>query len=172
MPRGARMALSHVGKREGSGGGGGGGRGLRRARHLVWCIGERAACKRSPKHNPAGAGSGPMEAGPATAAVGSRHSRGFLWELDIFFEGPLQGTDQQPPTATNRQPPAATNRPPPTTANRHQPPITNHQPPPTTTNRQSPTANRQAPPTMAEHMSHTRSFCKTAVQEHFCSFSS
>ena len=42
----------------------------------------------------------------------------------------------------------------PPTANRHQPP---------TADRQSlPTANRQSPPTMVEHMSHTRSFCKTA----------
>ena len=61
---------------------------------------------------------------------------------------------------------AETNRQPPTTTKCHQPPITNHQPPPTAS-RQPPTANRQSPPTMVEHMSYIRSFCKTAVQEHF-----
>ena len=44
---------------------------------------------------------------------------------------------------------------PPTAANRHQLPTA--------------TANRQSPPTMVEHMSHTRSFCKTAVSELFFS---
>ena len=47
-----------------------------------------------------------------------------------------------PPTATNRQLPT-------TSANRHQPPTA------------------KSPPTMVEHMSYTRSFYKTAVQEHF-----
>ena len=47
------------------------------------------------------------------------------------------------------------------------PPTANHQSPPAATNRQSPTANRQSPPPMVEHMSYTRSFCKTAVQEHY-----
>ena len=110
--------------------------------------------------------------------------------LEIFFfkdhpKGPLQGTTNrhQPPTATNRQLPTAANRQRRRTANRqplltatnHQSPTTNRrQPPPTVTNRQSPTANRhppptanhQSPPTMVEDMSYTRSFCKTAVQEH------
>ena len=90
-----------------------------------------------------------------------------------FFSLRTAPKDRQPPTANrlrrptaNRQPlPTDTNRQPPT-ANRHQPPITNQQPP-TTNRHQSPTANRQPPSTMVEHMSYTRSFCKTAVQEHF-----
>ena len=52
---------------------------------------------------------------------------------------------------TNRQPPTASNRQPPPTANR--------QPPPT--------PNLQSPPAMVEHMSYPRSFCNTAVLEHF-----
>ena len=88
-----------------------------------------------------------------------------------FGQGPFLRTapkDHQPPPTASCQPPAATNRQPAPTANRHQPPITNHQPPPTTTNRhQPPVANRQSPPPMVEHMSYTRSFYKTAVQEHF-----
>ena len=47
---------------------------------------------------------------------------------------------------------------------------TNRHQPPTATNRQLPTANRQSPPTMAEHMSYTRSFYKTAVSERFFLF--
>ena len=122
--------------------------------------------------------------------------RGVLKGLEFFFgQGPPLGTaprDHQPPTTNRRQPPTATNRQPPTAANRqrrptadrqplptainHQSPTTNRrQLPPTATNRQSPTANRQSPPTayhqspptMVEHMSYTRSFCKTAVQEQF-----
>ena len=89
--------------------------------------------------------------------------------------------DHQPPTTNCHQPPpTATNRQLPTAANRqrrptYQPTTANHQPP--TTNHQSPTANRPPPiatncqPLMAtnhhEHMSYTRSLCKTAVPEHF-----
>ena len=113
-------------------------------------------------------------------------TRGVLCELDFFFKGPALRTaprDHQLPT-TNRQPRPTPNHQPPPTASRDQPPTANHrsptanrrQPPPTATNRQSPTANRQppptanrqSPPTMAEHLSHTRLFCKTAVQELFC----
>ena len=106
------------------------------------------------------------------SALGAALVHGGPQRTSFFFikdrpQGPPQGTTNRQPPTTSRQPPAATNRQPPTTAKRHQPPITNRrQPPPTTTNRQSPTANRQSPPTIVKHMSYTRSFCKTAVQEH------
>ena len=96
---------------------------------------------------------------------------------DFFFglRTALKDRPQAPPTA-NRQPQTASNRQPPTAANRHQMPTANHQPPPTThcqpptapnCHQPPPTANRQSPPTMVEHMSYPRSFCETAVLEHF-----
>ena len=120
-------------------------------------------------------------------------SRAVLWDRDFFLlrialkdrpKGPPTANRQPPPTAANCQPPTAANgqrRPtanhqPLPTATNHQSPTTNHrQPPPTATNRQlptanhqsSPTANRQPPPTMVEHMSYTRPFWETWIQEHF-----
>ena len=84
---------------------------------------------------------------------------------------PPIATNRQPPIATDRQPPIASNRQSPPTANRQSPPTANRHQPPIATNRQPPIAtNRQSRPTMVEHMSCTRSSCKTAVQEQFFMF--
>ena len=84
-------------------------------------------------------------------------------------KGPPTVNCQPPPTANRHQSPT-TNRHRPPTANRQPPTATNRQPhqPPTATNRQPPIAtNRQSPPTMVEHLSYTRSSCKTAVPDNF-----
>ena len=103
----------------------------------------------------------PFQRWPSIPLRDDLTAREVLWELDHFLlrtalkdrpKGPPTANPQPPTTANRHQLLAATNRQPPTTANRHQPP-------PTATNRQS-------PPTMVEHMSYTRSFCKTAI--HSC----
>ena len=81
-------------------------------------------------------------------------ARGVLSDLGfLLLRTALKNRPKRPPTTNRRQPPAAT--------------TSDNQLPATVTNGQSPTTNRQSPPTVVEYMSYTRSFCKTAVQEHF-----